>query len=167
MQFPNPHMLMTIFTTYILPKIEYGIIFWIGTTGTRIDKIEALLRRIIAIAYGNADGNSEERRQFFGINTIAERIELQRISTLLKISRNFYQTDCRPLITASLYPAERRLGYNLIYDPNKLRLAREHPLRLMMIAANLRTRIIVNNRAISTIKLKIKEFYQERANRRR
>lgn len=164
-QFPNPHMLMTIFKTYILPKIEFGIIFWIGLTAVRIEKIEGLLRMVIAIAFGNNDGNAAARRLVFGINTIAERMELQRITTLLKITRNHYRTDCRPLLEASLYPTDRRLSYNMIYDTNRLRLSREHPIRQMMTAANLRTRIITNNRAISTIKQKIKEFYDSRTNR--
>jgi len=160
-RFRNPQMTMNIFSSYYLPAIEFGHLFWTNGAITRETKFESQQSQATNIAMGYPDISYEGRLRILGQNKLLQRLEAQQIITAVKIMRQYYHTTTRQILLSSLLEVDPIDQHHLVFDLDRLGLHQSNPLRRMMEKVNLRRDLFVFRRStVHFIKNALKEFYE-------
>lgn len=97
----SPRVIVNVFRTYILPKIEFGHILW-SSIPTRTNKLESLQSGVLCYALRRtpdlANQEPHLRRATFRINSFTARLQSQQFVVIVKILTENLVTVIRPWI---------------------------------------------------------------------
>lgn len=100
----NKYLLMRLFKSYYLPKIEYGALIWRNSSIGQKNKLESILRSATRAVFKNPHTSFEDRLKLFGINNLDLRLEKSTILTAVKMIKKNSGSFIKDYLRKTTFP---------------------------------------------------------------
>lgn len=86
--FKNNHLLLKLFKSYYLPKIEFGTVVWRDTSVAQRQEFDRTVNSIMKVVFPQSNISKREKLKKFAMNNLALRHEKSIILSTVSILKN-------------------------------------------------------------------------------